>query len=332
MSRKIRVTQIGLGPLGRMISPYLAERKSIEISSAVDIDPGMEGRNLGELCDNSRLSDIDITADLEDALQANPQVAVITTVSDLDAISPLVERIVSHGIHVVSTCEELSFPWVTKPEVASRLDRAAKKHGVCVLGTGVNPGFLMDFLPTAATTLCREVDSLLIERIQDASFRRLPFRQKIGAGIEESEFRFRMAEGKIRHVGLTESMHMVASRLGWELDRTEDNVEPVLAEKTMSGDDWVVEKGMAAGVNQIGRAFLGDREVLTLVFKASVGETNPRDRVKISGIPEVDLTLAGGVNGDIATCAIVTNAVPAVCEANPGLRTMVDMPPLSCLR
>ena len=332
MSRKIRVTQIGLGPLGRMISPYLAERKSIEISSAVDIDPGMEGRNLGELCDNSRLSDIDITADLEDALQANPQVAVITTVSDLDAISPLVERIVSHGIHVVSTCEELSFPWVTKPEVASRLDGAAKKHGVCVLGTGVNPGFLMDFLPTAATAVCREVDSLLIERIQDASFRRLPFRQKIGAGIEESEFRSRMAEGKIRHVGLTESMHMVASRLGWELDRTEDNVEPVLAEKTMSGDDWVVEKGMAAGVHQIGRAFLGDREVLTLVFKASVGETNPRDRVKISGIPEVDLTLAGGVNGDIATCAIVTNAVPAVCETNPGLRTMVDMPPLSCLR
>ena len=332
MSRGIRVMQIGLGPLGQMISPYLSERTNIEICAAVDIDPGMEGQDLGELCSISAVSNVRITSNLERAVQTEPQVAVITTVSKVREILPLIESVVPQGIHVVSTCEELTYPWLTNPDVASQIDEVAKRNNACVLGTGVNPGFLMDFLPTAATAVCRDIDAILIERIQDASFRRLPFRQKIGAGLSEDEFRGKAAEGKIRHVGLTESMHMIASKLGWDVDRTEDIVEPVLAGEKVKGEDWLVEAGMAPGVNQIGRAFSGDKEVLTLVFRACVGEKEPRDRVKIHGTPEVDLTIAGGVNGDIATCAIITNAVAAVCDAPPGLRTMVDMPPLSCLR
>jgi 4-hydroxy-tetrahydrodipicolinate reductase len=188
----------------------------------------------------------------------------------------------------------------------------------------------MDLVPLAATAVCRRVDRVRIDRIQDASFRRLPFRQKIGAGLSIDEFQSRVKSRKIRHVGLTESMHMVAASLGWSLDKTEDTVEPVVAEADIQGDGWTVARGMAAGVNQTGRGWLGGDEVLTLDFRAAVGQADPRDQVTITGTPDITLQIPGGVNGDVATCSIVANAVSTVADAPPGLRTMADISPISC--
>jgi hypothetical protein len=327
----IRVTQIGLGPLGRMIPPYIAERAGLKMVSAVDIDPDLKGASLAELCNMEADTGVSITDSLEEAA-SNADVAVITTVSGFAALQPLLKRVIDMGLHVVSTCEELSYPWKTEPALSAEVDALAKQKGVAVLGTGVNPGFLMDFLPAAATAVCRRVERILIERIQNASFRRLPFRQKIGAGLTLEEFKARVDAKKIRHVGLTESMHLVAASLGWDLDRTEDVVEPVVADQEIRGEGWTVAQGLAAGVNQTGLGYIGDDQVLTLVFRAAVGQENPRDQVTITGTPPVTLTIPGGVNGDVATCSIVTNAVHAIVEAQPGLRTMVDVPTVSCRR
>ncbi|MCZ6635198.1 MAG: dihydrodipicolinate reductase, partial [bacterium] len=205
-----------------------------------------------------------------------------------------------------------------------------REHGSVVLGAGINPGFLMDFLPTVSTAICREVKTVHIERIQDASFRRLPFQQKIGVGLTPEAFQERVDQHKIRHVGLTESMHMIAARMGWDLDKTEEIVKPVIAETDLSGPGWSVSAGMATGVNQTGHGYIGEREVLTLVFRAAVGQTDPQDAIFIDGTPKLNLVIPGGVNGDIATCSIITNAIPVVAEAPPGLRTMADIPPISC--
>jgi len=312
-----------------MMTPLLHERPHLNITGAVDLNPELIGQDPGSLADMKQTLGIVVTNDLDGALQ-NADVAVVTTVSELVGIAPLLKQIAAAGVHVVSTCEELSYPWDTQPDLARELDEVARSHSVALLGTGINPGYLMDFLPTATTGLCRKVDRIVIERIQDASFRRLPFRQKIGAGLTPSEFEARTQAGKIRHVGLTESMHMVAARLGWSLSRTEDVVEPVIAETDIKGPDWIVTAGQATGVNQIGRAFIEDREVLALIFRAAVGQSEPHDRVQITGIPDLNLTIPGGVNGDVGTCAVIANAIPIVANASPGLHTMVDLPPLSC--
>ncbi|MDA0747584.1 MAG: dihydrodipicolinate reductase [bacterium] len=330
MKPPIRLVQIGLGPLGQMLTPYLQERSNLKITGAVDIDPNKTGKDLGTLCGLPSPMGVPIATSLDGALTGKPDVAVITTVSELEKLVPLLEQAIRHNLHVVSTCEELSYPWQTHPDLSQKIDDLARQHNVSVLGTGINPGYLMDFLPTAATAVCRNVQKLRIERIQDATLRRLPFRQKIGAGLSVEEFNQRVATQKIRHVGLTESMHMVAARLGWTLDRTEDLVEPIIAHSKLSGEGWTIATGQASGVNQIGRGFIKDQEVLTLIFRAAVGEAAPHDRVHISGTPEVDLTIAGGINGDVGTCAIVTNAIPTVLNAQPGLRTMVDIAPISC--
>ena len=324
----LRVVQIGLGPLGQMLTPFLLERKSIQLIAAVDVDQNKIGKDLGDVGHLGHKLDILVTDNLDLALH-QADCAIITTVSEFLRIAPLLQTVMAKKVHIVSTCEELSFPWKTHPELAAQIDREAKKNGVAVLGTGINPGFLMDFLPTAVTGVCRHVESILIERIQDASFRRLPFRQKIGAGLSVAEFQTLVEKKKIRHVGLTESMHMVASRLGWDLDKTEDIVEPIVAQDDIQGNGWAVAKGFATGVCQTGRGFVGNKQVLTLNFRAAVGQKDPQEHIHITGTPEFDVVIPGGINGDVATCSVVTNALSIITQVFAGLHTMVDIPPLS---
>ena len=328
MTDVIKVIQVGMGPLGCMMTPVFAKKTSLDIVDAVDVSPDIVGKKLSALT-SEPVDSITVTDDLPAVLRRKPDVAVVTTVSDLKRLWPQIEPIIAAGVHVVSTCEELSYPWTSQPDLSAIIDRAARHSGVSVLGTGINPGFLMDFLPISATAVCNRVDSIRIQRIQNASSRRLPFRQKIGAGLSQEAFRERVESGKIRHVGLTESMHMVAARLGWTLEKTEDVVEPVIATETVFGEGWIVEKGQATGVHQTGRGFLNGKEVLTLVFQAAVGLADPHDTVTISGDPDYTITVPGGTHGDTATCAIIANAIPSVFRAQPGLRTMADMPPIA---
>lgn len=328
MSDALRIVQVGMGPLGCMMTPVFAHKRSLEIVGAIDVSPDIAGKTLGDLTSVDLL--IPVSDSISDTLDTNPDVAVVTTVSEIDRLWTQIEPIVAAGVNVVSTCEELSYPWTTQPALSSQIDEAAKSAGVSVLGTGINPGYLMDFLPIAAAAVINKVDRILIERIQDATTRRLPFRLKIGAGMTRKEFETCVSAGKIRHVGLTESMHMVAAKLGWELNRTEDVVAPVIAETVVQGDGWTVEPGFTTGVNQTGRGYIGNEEVLRLVFRAAVGQSEPRDTVTLIGDPDYVVNIPGGTHGDTATCAIIANAIPAVRDADPGLRTMADMPPISC--
>jgi 4-hydroxy-tetrahydrodipicolinate reductase len=330
MDHKIKVVQYGLGPIGNRVTQYLVERDGLRIVGGIDSDPEKVGLDVGALAGLPPLG-VRISGNSKALLsEVDADVVALTTTSSLERIQPQVMEIVSCGMHVVSTCEELAYPWRTHPKIAREMDEAAKAQGVSVLGTGVNPGFLMDFLPLALTGVCRQVKKVTVERIQNAQFRRLPFQKKIGAGLSVQEFREKVKSGTLRHMGLTESMHMIAAQIGWMLDKTEDTISPVIADHRVSTEDFVIEPGEVLGVDQIGRGCIKNQEVITIVFRAAIGEPEPRDRILIEGSPDVELTIQGGINGDIATCAIVVNAVPAVIRASAGLRTMADIEPISC--
>lgn len=323
---RIDVVQIGMGPLGRIITKFIAERQAVRVVGAVDLDPAIQGQDLGTLCGLSTMG-ILVQPSIEACLEtANPQAVILTTVSSMARITPQIEEIVGHGLPVVSTCEELIYPWDQAPELAARIDRAAKAAGVAVLGTGVNPGFLMDSLPAYLTAVCQRVDAVKISRIQDATFRRIPFQKKIGAGMTLEQFEQKKADGSLRHVGLTESMRLISHAFGWKIDRTEDVISPVVSDCEIKTDALTIPVGHAAGVQQIGRAWVDGQERITLVFRAAVGEANPHDTVEIQGEPSITSTIPGGVNGDVATCAITLNALKQILRVPPGLRTMADMP------
>lgn len=328
--KKIKVVQMGLGPIGNKATLYLAERENLQIVGAVDADPAKVGKDVGVLAGLAPLG-VAVKPDIAQALAGqSADVVLLTTSSALTRIADQLKQVLPFGVHVVSSCEELSYPWQTNPALAGEIDELAKKHGVSVLSTGVNPGFLMDFLPIAMTGVCKSVRQVTVERIQDATFRRIPFQKKIGAGLTQAEFQAKVEQGVLRHVGLTESVQMIASRLGWRLDSTSDEITPVVAETDVPLGDGVIEAGKVLGVRQIGRGIVNGREAITLFFRAAIGEPESRDRIIIDGEPSIDSCIKGGVNGDVATCAILVNAIPAVMKARPGLRTMADIEPLAC--
>ena len=328
--KKIKVVQMGLGPIGNKATLYLAERENLQIVGAVDADPAKVGKDVGVLAGLAPLG-VAVKPDIAQALAGqSADVVLLTTSSALTRIADQLKQVLPFGVHVVSSCEELSYPWQTNPALAGEIDELAKKHGVSVLSTGVNPGFLMDFLPIAMTGVCKSVRQVTVERIQDATFRRIPFQKKIGAGLTQAEFQTRVEQGVLRHVGLTESVQMIASRLGWRLDSTSDEIAPVVAETDVPLGDGVIEAGKVLGVRQIGRGIVNGREAITLFFRAAIGEPESRDRIIIDGEPSIDSCIEGGVDGDVATCAILVNAIPAVMKARPGLRTMADIEPLAC--
>jgi hypothetical protein len=322
----VEIVHVGIGPLGQMMVRSAASHGDFRIVGAVDTDPAKIGKDLGEFCGIEPLG-IPISGSLEEVMRGQAaQVAVLTTVSSVAALEPQVAQLAKAKLYVVSTAEELFFPWRTQAEVAKRIDKVCRDNGVACVGTGVNPGYLMDFLPAALTGLCQKVTGVRVWRIQDASIRRIPFQQKIGAGLTPAEFEAKRKTGTLRHVGLPESIDFIAARLGWKLDRNIESLEPVMADQTITSGYKPIAKGMARGVHQVGRGFVGDEEVITLTFRAAVGEPESYDEVRIEGEPTFNSKIVGGINGDIATCAVTLNMVRSILNASPGLKTMADLP------
>ncbi len=330
MEKKIRVVTFGLGPVGCGIANLASRKKGIRIVGAIDLK--YEGKDLGEVARIGRKMRIPVSADAASALKrTRPDVVLHATGSSLKDVYPQLETIIRSGAHVVSTCEELSYPFQKQPKLAAALDQLAKKHGVTVMSTGVNPGFLMDTWPLAMTAVCQEVKKIRGVRIQDASPRRLPFQKKIGAGKSLAEFKKLVRSGEIRHVGLPESIAMIAAGLGWKLNKITETIGPIVAKKGVQSRFLTVQAGQAAGVKQIGRGFCQAKEVITLEFQAYLGAEESYDAVYITGTPTMEVIIKGGTHGDIATASMIVNAIPRVISAPPGLTTMKDIPLVSAI-
>jgi hypothetical protein len=323
----IKVLHVGLGPIGVGVVRQVAERKGFRIVGAADIDPTKAGRDLGEVAGVGRGLHIKVSGDVKKAIKAaKPDAVVLCTSSSLKKVLPQMEEILKLKVPIVSTTEELAYPTKGNMRYARAIHQLAKKSKVAVLGTGVNPGFVMDALPIALTGVCERVVSVRVDRIQDARIRRLPSQQKIGAGLTREQFQKKVDDGSVRHVGLAESISMIAEALGWKLDRITDEIEPKMATETVASEFLAVDPGYVCGIVQDGRGFRNGAPVITLHMEAYLGAPESFDAVEIVGSPALKMKLAGGVHGDIATASIVVNSLPKILEVAPGLHTMRDMP------
>jgi 2,4-diaminopentanoate dehydrogenase len=322
----ISVMLYGLGPIGAAVARQLATRKGFKIAGGIDIDPAKLGQDLGDVIEFERKLKVRVTNDAAGALKrTRPDVAVLCTSSALKKVMPQIETILKARVPIVSTTEELSYPVGKNRALAKRIDQLAKKAKVAVLGTGVNPGFVMDALPIALTGICERVDSIRIDRIQDARVRRLPFQQKIGSGLTTDQFQKKVDDESVRHVGLAESVTMIADAFGWKLDEVTDNIKPKIADRTVQSEFLAVDPGYVCGIVQEGIGWKDGKAIITLHMEAYLGAPESFDAVVIEGVPRIEQKISGGVHGDIATASITVNSIPKVIGAPPGLRTMRDM-------
>lgn len=322
-----RILQVGLGPLGIRILSEIIERDAGHVVAVVDTDPRIAGKHLSEIIPAADpkirvLPSLDAVTNWNDI-----DAAVVATSSDLRLCVPTFRDILLRGKAIVSTCEELIYPWLRHVALAEELDDLAKAHGGRLLGTGVNPGFLMDALPTFLSSVCKDIKSIQCFRIQDASARRIPFQKKIGVGLDDAQFAAKVKDGSLRHVGLGESLHFISHYVGIPIERWEEDIAPIKADRDMTSGVGPVQRGAVCGVRQVARGFFDEQTVLHLEFQASIGQHNPHDRIVIEGDPHIEMTIPGAVHGDTATCAIAVNAIPQVLAAPPGLHTMATIPP-----
>ena len=323
----IKVMHFGLGPIGAAIVKQVAVRPGFKIVGAVDIDQAKVGRDIGDVVGLPRRIGAKVSGDAEKALKSSkPDVVILCTSSSIKKILPQIETILKYKMPIVSTTEELSYPGYTHIRQARQIHALAKKAKVAVLGTGVNPGFAMDALPIALTAVCERVDRVVVNRVQDARIRRLPFQQKIGAGLTTEQFQKKVDDGSVRHVGLTESIAMIADALGWTLDRITDEIQPKLAAVTISSEYLAVDPGYVAGIVQDGVGYRKGEPVIKLHMEAFLGSPETYDSVEIEGSPNLSMRVAGGIHGDVATASIIVNSIPRVLAAAPGLHTMRDLP------
>ena len=334
MSGKTRVLLFGCGVMGQKIAAALLRKRSFEIVGAVDIQPALAGRDLGELLTPPRTTGIKIDSDPGAALaRSKPDAAIVATSSSLALLAEQVRPLLRAGVHVVSTCEELANPWLRQADLARSLDDLAKQHHVALVGTGINPGYLMDSLPLMLTAACERVQAVKVTRVLDSAKRRIPFQQKVGTNMTVAEFKEKIASGKITgHVGLRESASLIASGLGWTLDEIQESFpEPVLAKAPVATALGTVEPGRVIGLRSQCHGRLKGATLVHLDFLAHAGVPEEYDEVRIEGEPNLHQKILGGVNGDIGTVAVTVNTVPRAVIARPGLRTMNELSIPSCV-
>lgn len=321
---KIKVAQFGLGPIGLNTLKLAAAKPWAQVVGGIDIDPEKVGQDLGDLTGDKGLRGCPVCSSF-DQLPIKPQVVFHTAVSWVRDALPQIEPLARDGISVVSSCEELLFPQLRAPEMARRLDRLCRRTGARVVGTGVNPGFVMDVLAICLTGVCGQVRSIHVQRVVNASTRRAPLQQKIGSGLPPREFERLLKTGKAGHSGLKESLALIAHCLGWKINGLAETGEAVVATRGLRTQYVVVKKGQTCGLHQRATAKRNSKVCLTLDLQMYLDAPDPHDAIQIEGNPPLNLRLQGGIAGDQATVAALVNTAPRLLQAPPGLRLMTDL-------
>lgn len=325
---KIRTIHFGIGAIGAEVVRTVLNDPGIEIVAAIDTHPAKAGKDLGEAAGVGHQLGVPVSYEAEAILKdVYADVIIHTTGSSLTDVYPQIMSMVAAEKSVISSCEELSFPWTRYTEISHRIDRRARETGVRVLGTGVNPGFVMDLLPLVLATACRDIQSVKVTRIVDTATRRIQLQRKTGVGLSVKGFEQGAAGGSIGHVGLRESLLMIADTLGWKLDDISETIQPVVVKDRVKTEYFSVDRGYASGLKQAAVGLIGGRQVLRLDLEMSLGAANPHDSIEIDGKPPVKMVIPGGIQGDVATASIIANCIPAIARSRSvGLLTMRDLP------
>lgn len=327
MENEIKIVQYGLGPIGVAAAKLIIQKKSLKLLGGIDIDPAKVGLDLGEVLNLDHKLETVVSNDPTTLLaEYKPDLVLHSTGSFLNKIKDQLEICIKSKASVISSCEELFYPYYRHVNFCKWIDLLAKDRGVTVLGTGVNPGFSMDVLTLCMTSVCSDVKKITATRIVDASKRRLPLQKKIGAGLKSEEFRKLVQEGKLGHIGLVESLVAVTNSLRWDIDNVKETIDPKIADRSIETPYLKVEPGEVAGILHVAKGLRNGEELINLELQMFVGAEEQLDSICIEGVPPIHLKIEGGIFGDTATIARMVNAIPTVINAQPGLKTAMDLP------
>ena len=327
----LHVAVIGLGPIGLAAAKSAQRDPNMKLSALVDVDPAKLGRRLVDLDPTADADDVAVVADLDDT-PAPIDVAILCTGSHFDRIAPNLRQLMKRKCHVVSSCEEMTWPWLRHPHLADVIAGEARAAGVALCGTGVNPGFVMDFLPVVLSSMVTKVTHVKVTRVVDVLTRRLPLQRKVGSGMTTEKFKELAKAGRIGHQGIGESVTLLAQGLGRHPRSSEvfTTLRPVIADREI---DWLagtVQPGQVCGMYNTGR-WEGGGLTIELELTMALASQEPRDEILLTADRNLHLLIPGSTPGDTATVASLVNVARQLPRTTPGLKTMLDLPACGCM-
>ena len=330
--KPIRVLQWGLGAMGSGMARLMLDKAGLKIVASVDGRPDFVGKDLGDVLNVGKKLGVLVTNNPEDVLiQDDVDIVILATTSWTNEQLPDLRKIIRAGINCISIAEEMSDPDAQNPDVGKEIDVLAKEYGVSVLGTGVNPGYVLDLLVVTLTGGSHSVERIEASRVNDLSPYGPTVMKTQGVGSTPEEFRTGVADGSIvGHVGFPESIHMISEALGLGVDRIEESREPIISKVYRETPHVKVEPGMVAGCAHIGIGYRGDQEIVKLIHPQQIHphleDQDTGDYINIYGKPEIHMAIKPEIAGGVATMGIAVNMIPHVVAATPGLKRMIDLP------
>lgn len=328
----IKIVIWGLGAMGAGMAKMLYKKTGVDIVGVCDLHPKRVGKSLAKVLDIDKWQDVIIKEDIEEILDVNkPNLCLLATDSFTKGAYDKIKLLLEKGINVITTAEEMAYPQAKEPQLAKELNEIAKANGVTILGTGINPGMIMDLLVVCLTGCMETVKHIEAKRINSLS----PFGETVmeeqGVGITEEEFNKRVAEDNLAgHVGFSESINMIADAIGWKVDKFEQQMKPILTTVDRKSPYGYAAAGTLAGINMTGQGYIGGEIKIDMIHPQQIEPelegTYTGDYIKLQGNPPVSMAITPEVDGGIGTIAICVNMIPHVLNAKAGLKTMIDLP------
>ena len=330
----VKVAIWGFGAMGSGIAKVLLRKKGVDIVGVCDIHPERVNRSIYDILgvEKNGRPDVVVCSEIEKVVHdANCDICVLATDSFTRKAFDKIKYVVGQKVNVISTAEEMSYPKAQEPELAAEIDRLAKANGVSVLGTGINPGLMMDLLAICLTGCMTDVESVTCRRVNSLSPFGPAVMEEQGVGLTVDAFNKGVADRTLAgHVGFAESVGMIAEALGWKVDKFEQQMKPIVTSVDRKSPYGFAAAGDVAGVNMTGQGYVDGEVKIDMIHPQQIEPemegTHTGDYIVLKGTPEVNMAINPEVDGGIGTIAMVVNMIPHVINARPGLKTMLDLP------
>jgi 4-hydroxy-tetrahydrodipicolinate reductase len=330
--QNVKVIIWGLGAMGSGIAEMILGKKGVDIAGVAGRG-GKIGKSMYDFLPVKRNGSPDVViGPPEDVIkEKSADVVMLCTDSFTAKAFDKIKFILEKKINCITSAEEMAYPKAKEPELAKKLDEIAKANGVSVLGTGINPGLIMDLLVILMTGCCKNVDHITARRVNSLS----PFgpvvMEEQGVGTTPEEFRNGVKTGKLSgHVGFAESIGMISDALGWKLSGFEQSMEPIITQVDRKSPHGFARAGNVAGCAMKGRGYVDGRLAIEMDHPQQIepekAGVKTGDYITITGEPNINLVNSPEAPGGIGTVAMLVNMIPHIINARPGLHTMLSLP------
>lgn len=328
----VKVIIWGLGAMGGGIADMLLTKKGIDIVGVADRAQKV-GQSMYDCIKTEKGDRPDVTIQAaEDIIKPGAaDIVILCTDSFTKNAFPKLKFIMEQGINAITSAEEMAYPAAQEPELAAELDKIAKENGVSCLGTGINPGHIMDLLVLVMTGCMTNVEHILSKRVNSLSPFGPTVMEEQGIGISVEEFNERKANGTMSgHVGFAESIGMMAEGLGLTVDKFSQDMNPIATDVDRKSPYGFAAAGSCAGVAMEADATLSNGMEIRMEHPQQIEPEQvgiqTGDYVIIKGTPNINMVNSPEVEGGQGTIAMCANMIPQVINAEPGLQTMITLP------